>query len=423
MGPGVARHLRWLASRGRAGTMAPRDAHRDRRRRLRAATRPRWSRPSSVPRSCWSTATASAASAVLTDCVPSKTLIATAEVMTIAAESPRARRDPRRRERPGRCGGRRPGQGQRPGQGARAGPVGRHRAAPRAGGRARRQGAGRLDGPQPGGGRAADGGTETLEADVVLVATGAHPRVLPGPSPTASGSSPGASSTTCTSCPSDLVVVGSGVTGAEFASAYHALGCRGHAGLLAATACCPARTPTPPRCWRRSSPRRGMTVLGQSRAAVGEARRRRRRGHARRRPDRRGQPLPDGGRLGAQHRRARAGGGRRRAWTRAGSSRRPGLPDHAPRRLRRRRLHRRAHARLGRGDAGPDRDVARARRGSVARCDLQTVVGERVHRPGDRHRRRGRRQRSRPARSTARTSRCRWRRTPAPRCRASRTAS
>ncbi len=41
-------------------------------------------------------------------------------------------------------------------------------------------GAGRLDGPQRVVADLPDGGTETFEADAVLVSTGAHPRVLPG---------------------------------------------------------------------------------------------------------------------------------------------------------------------------------------------------------------------------------------------------
>ena len=44
------------------------------------------------------------------------------------------------------------------------------------------------------------------------------------PCPTASGSCPGAMSTTLTEAPEHLVVVGSGVTGAEFASGYSELG-------------------------------------------------------------------------------------------------------------------------------------------------------------------------------------------------------
>ena len=53
--------------------------------------------------------------------------------------------------------------------------------------------------------------------------------------------------------------------------------------------------------------RRGMNVLSRSRAASVHRDRRRRRGHPGRRPDGRRLALPDDGRLGAQHRRARPG--------------------------------------------------------------------------------------------------------------------
>lgn len=52
--------------------------------------------------------------------------------------------------------------------------------------------------------------------------------------------------------PEELIVVGSGVTGAEFAGAYQALGSRVTL-VSSVTACCPARTRTPPPCWRTSS--------------------------------------------------------------------------------------------------------------------------------------------------------------------------
>ena len=83
-----------------------------------------------------STATAFGGSAVLTDCVPSKTLIATAELMTDmagAAELGVDFHDPEGDAATGDPG--RPGPGQHAGQGARRRPVRRHRAPARAGGR------------------------------------------------------------------------------------------------------------------------------------------------------------------------------------------------------------------------------------------------------------------------------------------------
>jgi dihydrolipoamide dehydrogenase len=63
-----------------------------------------------------------------------------------------------------------------------------------------------------------------VHADVVLIASGAFPRVLPGAVPD------GERILTCRQIydldelPGELIVIGSGVTGAEFASAYQALG-------------------------------------------------------------------------------------------------------------------------------------------------------------------------------------------------------
>src|ERR1700761_9369042 len=78
---------------------------------------------------------------------------------------------------------------------------------------------GRLTGP-----RTIEAGPFTVHADVLLLATGASPRALPGSEPD------GERILTCrqlwdlAELPEELVVVGSGVTGAEFAGAYQALG-------------------------------------------------------------------------------------------------------------------------------------------------------------------------------------------------------
>jgi len=70
----------------------------------------------------------------------------------------------------------------------------------------------------------ADGGTEVLPADVVLIATGALPRVLPGAEPDGERILNWRQLYDLTELPRDLIVVGSGVTGAEFASAYTEIG-------------------------------------------------------------------------------------------------------------------------------------------------------------------------------------------------------
>jgi dihydrolipoamide dehydrogenase len=62
--------------------------------------------------------------------------------------------------------------------------------------------------------------TEELEGDVVLVATGADPRVLAGAEPDGERILDWRQVYALEQSPEHLVVVGSGVTGAEFASAY-----------------------------------------------------------------------------------------------------------------------------------------------------------------------------------------------------------
>ncbi|MEJ7796082.1 MAG: NAD(P)H-quinone dehydrogenase [Nocardioides sp.] len=65
---------------------------------------------------------------------------------------------------------------------------------------------------------------QTLEADAILVATGASPRTLPTAQPDGERILTWEQVYDLTEVPTDLIVVGSGVTGAEFASAYLALG-------------------------------------------------------------------------------------------------------------------------------------------------------------------------------------------------------
>jgi len=69
-----------------------------------------------------------------------------------------------------------------------------------------------------------DGGEEQVEADVVLVATGAHPRVVPGAEPDGERILDWRQLYDLPALPEHLVVIGSGVTGAEFANAYLAMG-------------------------------------------------------------------------------------------------------------------------------------------------------------------------------------------------------
>ncbi|WP_063060412.1 NAD(P)H-quinone dehydrogenase [Nocardia sienata] len=93
-------------------------------------------------------------------------------------------------------------------------------------------GRGRLTGP--GSGRAThrvvvsypDATEETVEAEVVLIATGASPRVLPGAEPDGERILNWRQIYDLAELPETLVVVGSGVTGAEFVSAYTEMGVR-----------------------------------------------------------------------------------------------------------------------------------------------------------------------------------------------------
>jgi dihydrolipoamide dehydrogenase len=69
-----------------------------------------------------------------------------------------------------------------------------------------------------------DGQQRLLEADVVLIATGATPRVLPGAAPDGVRILNWRQLYDLTELPEHLVIVGSGVTGAEFCNAYTELG-------------------------------------------------------------------------------------------------------------------------------------------------------------------------------------------------------
>lgn len=69
-----------------------------------------------------------------------------------------------------------------------------------------------------------DGRRRNVEADVVLIATGASPRVIPGAEPDGQRVLNWRQVYDLEELPEHLVVVGSGVTGAEFASAYTELG-------------------------------------------------------------------------------------------------------------------------------------------------------------------------------------------------------
>jgi NAD(P)H dehydrogenase (quinone) len=108
------------------------------------------------------------------------------------------------------------------------------------------------------------GGTE-VEADAILIATGALPRVLPGAEPDGERILTWRQLYDLTELPRDLIVVGSGVTGAEFASAYQALGSRVTL-VSSRDRVLPQEDEDAAGLIEDVFRRRGMTVLGRSRA-------------------------------------------------------------------------------------------------------------------------------------------------------------
>jgi NAD(P)H dehydrogenase (quinone) len=205
-------------------------------------------------------------SAVLTDCVPSKTLVATAEVMTQVHESGQL--------------GLRLENGDPGSSGARVfvdlGAVNR-RVLDLAGQqsadiveRVRREnvevvvGRGRLDGPE----RVVaetDADERTFEAEMVLVATGASPRELPEAKPDGERILTWTQVYGLDELPEKLIVVGSGVTGAEFASAYHALGAEVVL-VSSRDRVLPGEDADAAQVLEDVFARRGLSVLGRSRA-------------------------------------------------------------------------------------------------------------------------------------------------------------
>ena len=204
-------------------------------------------------------------SAVLTDVVPSKTLIAAAEVMTKIGAAEEL--------------GLRLGDGSRRLAEAVGFDMGRVNARVRALARAQSDdiaarlvaegvriiaGTGRLDGPHV---VVVDTpeGSQRLEADVVLVATGAHPRELDAARPDGRRIFTWTQIYDLDEVPEHLIVVGSGVTGAEFASAYTALGVKVTL-VSSRPQVLPGHDPDAAEVIQRVFETSGMTVLSRARA-------------------------------------------------------------------------------------------------------------------------------------------------------------
>ncbi|QCW50206.1 NAD(P)H-quinone dehydrogenase [Nocardioides dongxiaopingii] len=199
-------------------------------------------------------------SAVLTDCVPSKTLIATAEVMTQVAAAAELGIDFHDSEGDAATTIRV--------DLARVNARVKQLATDQSEDIARRldkegvtvvRGRGRLAGP----GRVVVGDT-TYDADAILVATGAAPRTLPSAQPDGERILTWEQVYDLTEVPTELVVVGSGVTGAEFASAYLALGIPVTL-VSSRDRVLPGEDADASLVLEEVSTRRGMTVLSKSR--------------------------------------------------------------------------------------------------------------------------------------------------------------
>ncbi|WP_155348363.1 NAD(P)H-quinone dehydrogenase [Acrocarpospora pleiomorpha] len=109
-------------------------------------------------------------------------------------------------------------------------------------------------------------GNRTIRADVVIVATGATPRVLVGAEPDGERILTWRQMYDLTELPEHLIVVGSGVTGAEFAGAYQSLG--SEVTLVSSRdRMMPNEDADAAEVLEDVYRRRGMNVMGRSRAA------------------------------------------------------------------------------------------------------------------------------------------------------------
>ncbi|MCA2182895.1 NAD(P)H-quinone dehydrogenase [Nonomuraea glycinis] len=109
-------------------------------------------------------------------------------------------------------------------------------------------------------------GDRTIRADVVLVATGATPRVLPGAEPDGERILSWRQLYDLDELPEHLIVVGSGVTGAEFAGAYRSLGAEVTL-VSSRDRMMPNEDADGAEVLEEVYRRRGMNVMGRSRAA------------------------------------------------------------------------------------------------------------------------------------------------------------
>lgn len=114
-----------------------------------------------------------------------------------------------------------------------------------------------------------NGARESIDADVILIATGARPRTMPEAQPDGERILTWEQLYSLPTLPAHLIVVGSGVTGAEFASAYRALG--SEVTLISSRdRVLPGEDADAARVIEDVFTERGITVLPRSRALAAE---------------------------------------------------------------------------------------------------------------------------------------------------------
>ncbi len=232
----------------------------------------------------------------------------------------------------------------------------------------------------------ASGDSEELHADVLLVATGATPRTMASAMPDGERILTWQQIYDLQELPEKLIVVGSGVTGAELAHAYLGLG--SEVVLVSSRdRVLPGEDADAATVIENVFRRRGMQVMNRSRAASAE-----------RVGDGVVVRLEDGREVTGSHVLLAVGSvpqtaglGLEEAGVALGPRRarpgRPGVAHVGPRDLRRGRLHRGAAAGLGGRDAGQGGDVARPRRRRGA-AEPAGRERQHLHRPRDRDGRR-----------------------------------
>jgi dihydrolipoamide dehydrogenase len=107
--------------------------------------------------------------------------------------------------------------------------------------------------------------SERLEAKTIIVSVGAHPRTMPAAEPDGDRIFTWTQLYNLTELPEHMIVVGSGVTGAEFASAYRGLGCEVTL-ISSRDMVLPGEDQDAAELIEKVFRRNGMTVLNKSRA-------------------------------------------------------------------------------------------------------------------------------------------------------------